>query len=157
MSASTRKGIVLGLLVGAIALGWFAKPWERRVRSGVSPALTSGLATEAGDSTGGGTKDTGTTVVGASPVIFATTWPRDPFWRGQSDADLAEAIDAPAETVESLLELQGIMMVGGERACVVNAQLVRVGDMVDGWTVVGIGEVDAQLTRAGQTLRLRLP
>ena len=156
MSASTRKGIVFGLLVGAVALGWFAKPWERRVRSGVSPAVTSGLATETVDSAGR-IGDTGTAVVGVPPVIFATTWPRDPFWRGQSDADLAEAIDAPAETVESVLELQGIMMVGGERACVVNAQLVRLGDMVDGWTVVGIGEVDAQLTRTGQTLRLRLP
>jgi hypothetical protein len=81
----------------------------------------------------------------------ATPLANDPFRR----PSLAEV--APAEAVAPPLDLRAILSAGEQSLADVGGQIVRVGDDVSGYKLVGVSEDAALFERDGRSLRVALP
>ena len=150
MTEQTRKRAVYGLFVGAVILALFARPWERRHRELVQEEAPVAAATAAIALTAGA-------AASDSAVMFAESWPHDPFNRRPlPESDEAVAVPAPVTTGPNL-SLQGVMVVNGARTGVINGHLVQVGGTVEGWRVVQIEPQSVRLVREGETIDLHLP
>jgi len=151
MKESTRKRMLYALLFGAIIFGLIMKPWEStpkdRARQSTDeqpPPATTVVA--AG-------------IAGAAPrTDFVTEWPRDPFVTQDVEDDIVVAkIRQTAVIPSGEYLLQGILVVGGEPACVLNDLTFLVGDMIEDWRVEYIGHNEVLLVRASENKRLVLP
>jgi hypothetical protein len=81
----------------------------------------------------------------------ATPLANDPFLR----PGLVEL--APAEAVAPPLELRAVLFAGDDSLVDVGGRIVRVGDEVSGYTLVGVSEDGAFFERDGRSLSVPLP
>ncbi len=92
------------------------------------------------------------TMVGSGSLISnAEDWRRDPF---QLAGQAPTAIDVPDEV--SGFSLGGVMKLASGPIAFINNQRVKVGDEIEGATVVSISDNSAVIRYQGQNLSLRI-
>jgi len=151
MKESTRKKMVYALLVGAIIFGLIMKPWESSRKR---------RASQTNDEPPSQTTSVVAASVGSAPppTDFAMTWSRDPFATPDEERDATVPVIHQTAVVPSgEYVLNGILVVEGEPACVLNGQAFLVGEMIEGWRVEYIGHNEVLLVRASDKKRLVLP
>jgi hypothetical protein len=158
MNERTRKRIVYTIFAGAVILGLIARPWERPHDDPDAAAVNPVAAlVEPNTAT---LSPLPPSVVGVTLERreLATTWPRDPFRDKDNRVDPALAeVAAMPESAEPLLTLQGVMTVDGQRVCVINGRVGRVGTVIEGWRVQRIDESRVHLVRGQEAVDLDLP
>jgi len=78
----------------------------------------------------------------------------DPFLRPQ----LIEPPEpAPAEAASPPLELRAILSAGDASRVDIGGRIVRVGEEIDGFTLISVSEDDALFERGGRSIRIALP
>jgi hypothetical protein len=80
------------------------------------------------------------------PIKFAN-WGRDPFIQMRRNLDDEQAL--------SNLKLSGLSIRGSDRYAIINSQILRVGDTVEGMTITKIEQDKVTLHRNGDTYSLR--
>jgi hypothetical protein len=158
MSERGRKRIVYTLFVGAVGLGLLVRPWQgprRSTDSGAPAPAQSPVEVNAAALVPQTAPSSANTPVSWKPAVV---WPRDPFRGGDGRVEeTAPAEISTVEPTEPLLTLHGVMTVDGQRVCVINGQVWRVGAVVEGWRIQRIDESQVRLARGTEALDLHLP
>ena len=125
----------------------FARAWRRSPTA--QPAASEVLASDAGHPDEAVLSDLlSRTSPSALPeaqrnAVGQMKWGRDPFTRGLPSGSHG-------------LSISGILYDGRQPVAMINDQMVRVGETIEGYTVVEIGQDSVSVTDGQETLTLRI-
>lgn len=91
----------------------------------------------------------------ASSVFVSNQWgPRDPFYRHVVEVESVAALDSTKK--EPDLVLKGIQWSRGEALIIINDEILRIDDSINGMRIVKVGEDYVVLQRGTDLITLRI-
>jgi len=149
MMESKRK-VILGIVLGlTVILGLIVQPWKRPSHESDADSFGNEPATTPSGS------DLAAATAHTAPVSLAGDWPDDPFRRPE-ERSAAPAAGTRSARPSPGVRLQGIMVIGSERVCVLDGQTYTAQATVRGWQIERIGDDDVVMTRGESRVRLTL-